>query len=175
MEKLYHISEDPRIKIFEPRPASFYPKHVLRHAVFAISGQLLHNYLLPRNCPRVTFYAGPDTTEKDRIRFMGNSTATYVVAVESAWLRHIQQAIIYCYEFPPDTFSLFDQCAGYYVSLVPVTPVSVRPIYNVMAEMLQQNVELRFMPSLTGLADAVKYSTLNFSLIRMQYAKTGGT
>jgi hypothetical protein len=172
MEHLYHISEDPKIKIFEPRPASFYP-HILRNAVFAISGQLLHNYLLPRDCPRVTFYAGPDTTEKDRIRFMGNSTATYVVAVESGWLQRIQQAIIYCYEFPPDTFSLFDKCAGYYVSLLPVTHLSVRPVYNVMAEMLQRNVELRFMPSLTGLADAVKYSTLNFSLIRMQYAKSG--
>lgn len=171
MEKLFHISDDPKIKIFEPRPASFYPGHILRKAVFAISGTLLHNYLLPRNCPRVTFYAGPDTTEHDRKKFLSNSTAAHVVAVESAWLKSIQQAIIYCYEFPTETFFLFDKCAGYYVSLLPVTPLSVKPVYNVMEEMLKQNVELRFMPSITGLAEAVKGSTMNFSLIRMQYAK----
>ncbi|MFY0252533.1 DUF6886 family protein [Chitinophaga sp. 30R24] len=171
MEKLYHISEDPKIKIFEPRPASYYPEHILRKAVFAISGQLLHNYLLPRDCPRVTFYAGPGTAETDKARFLGNSTAAYIVAVESAWLRDIQQAIIYCYELPADTFSLFDKCAGYYVSQLSVVPISVRPIYNVMEEMLKRNVELRFMPSITGLANAVKQSTLNFSLIRMQHVK----
>jgi hypothetical protein len=168
MERLYHISDDPKIKVFEPRPATFYPGHILRKAVFAISETLLHNYLLPRNCPRVTFYAGPDTTPADREQFLGNSTATYVVAVESAWLKSIQQAIIYCYEFPADTFFLFDKCAGYYVSMMPVTPLRVKPIYNVMEEMLKRNVELRFLPSITELAEAVKGSSMNFSLIRMR-------
>jgi hypothetical protein len=171
MERLFHISTDPKIAVFEPRPASFYPEHVLRRAVFAISDSLLHNYLLPRNCPRVAFYAGPETSEKDSAQFLGAGTATHVVAVESAWIKQIQQAIIYCYEFPVESFYLFDHVAGYYVSQLPVTPISVRPVYNVMEEMLKRNVELRFMPSLTRLADAVRSSTLHFSLIRMQYAK----
>ncbi|HVI49268.1 MAG TPA: hypothetical protein VM802_30665 [Chitinophaga sp.] len=161
MGKLYHISEDPKIKRFEPR----------EQGVFAISGELLHNYLLPRNCPRVTYYCGPQTSAMDRAQFFGYSTATYIVAVESAWLKQIQQAIIYCYEFPTDDFLLFDPCAGYYVAQKTITPLQVKPIYNVMDEMLKRNVELRFMPSLTSLAAAVKYSSLNFSLIRMQYAR----
>ncbi|WP_143305942.1 DUF6886 family protein [Chitinophaga vietnamensis] len=161
MEKLYHISEDPKIKCFEPRDQK----------VFAISGELLHNYLLPRDCPRVTYYCGPQTSATDRALFFGYSTANYIVAVESAWLKRIQQAIIYCYEFPADDFFLFDPCAGYYIAQKAITPLQVKPIYNVMEEMLKRQVELRFMPSITGLADAVKHSSLNFSLIRMQYAK----
>lgn len=171
MEKLYHISEDPKIKIFEPRPATAYPHRMLSDVVFAISGTLLHNYLLPRDCPRVAYYCGPQTSAADQARFLGHTTAAYVIAVESAWLKRIQQAIIYCYEFPGNDFVLFDQCAGYYIAQKTITPLGVKPIYNVMDEMLKRNVELRFMPSITGLANAVKYSTLNFSLIRMQYAR----
>lgn len=171
MEKLYHVSEDPKIKIFGPRPPEALQYRMLPDVVFAVSGELLHNYLLPRDCPRVSYYLAPHTSEKDRDHFLGNTTAKYVVAVESAWLKRIQQAILYCYEFPGNDFVLLDKCAGYYISQKTVTPIGVKPLYNVMEEMLKRNVELRFMPSITGLANAVRHTTLNFSLIRMQYAK----
>lgn len=171
MIRLYHISEDPKIKIFEPRAPIASQYRMLPEVVFAITGELLHNYLLPRDCPRVTCYAGPQTSIADRQHFFGNSTAAYIVAVEAAWIKRIQQAIIYCYEFPSENFYLLDKCAGYYISEKAVAPLQVKPIYNVMDEMLKRNVELRFMPSITNLASAVKESTLNCSLIRMRYAK----
>src|SRR5262245_12729949 len=96
-ERLFHISDDPKIKIFEPRPAPFYPDMIMGKVVFSINNTMLHNYLLPRNCPRVTFYAGAQTTEADKCRFMGTSTARYVVCVESAWLPAIQRTTLYSY------------------------------------------------------------------------------
>jgi hypothetical protein len=166
--KLFHISDQPRITTFEPKPAHFYSGIIRRNVVFAITDVLVHNYLLPRDCPRVTYYAGRRTSPEDRTRFFGFSTARHIITVESGWLHEIQRAILYCYEFPMDTFSLFDKNAGYYISYKPVTPLSVRPVYNVMEDLLKGNVELRFTPVLKDLADAVASSTLQYSLIRMR-------
>ncbi|MGC4037631.1 MAG: hypothetical protein QM764_16845 [Chitinophagaceae bacterium] len=167
-EPLYHISDNPKIKVFEPLPATFYNGLLGQDVVWAISEKMLHNYLLPRNCPRVTFYAGPDTTEADKQKFFGSSTAHYVVVVESKWLVPIQREVLYCYEFPTTDFKSFDECAGYYISHKSVTPIAAKPIYNLMEHMLQRNVELRFMPSIVALGEEVKKSTLQFSLIRMK-------
>jgi hypothetical protein len=71
---------------------------------------------------------------------------------------------------PGETFTLLDECAGYYVSRKPVVPVSVKKITGILDELLTRNIELRFVPSLWPLADAVKQSTLYFSLIRMRNA-----
>lgn len=169
-DKLFHVSDKSKIKIFEPLPAPFYPGVIKRDVVFAISDALLHNYLLPRNCPRVTYYAGRGTSPEDRNRFFGLSTARYIITVESGWWHEIQRSMLYCYEFPSETFSLFDKCAGYYISYKPVIPLSVRPVYNVMEELLKRNIELRFTPEFGGLAEAVGKSTLRYSLIRMRNA-----
>ena len=75
---LYHVSENPNISIFEPRlgPSCDHP------VVWAIDEGHLRNYLLPRDCPRVTFFAGPQTKSEDQIRFFNGSDV--VVAVEAA-------------------------------------------------------------------------------------------
>ena len=59
MEELFHVSDQPGITRFEPRPP---PPGNTTHTgrmVWAVGQRLLHNYLVPRDCPRVTFYAGP--------------------------------------------------------------------------------------------------------------------
>lgn len=74
----------PGIARFEPRPVR--PAHPLkldRPVVWAVEERLLHNYLLPRDCPRVTFYAQPTATPADVARLMGQTTARHVVAVET--------------------------------------------------------------------------------------------
>ena len=171
-ENLFHISDNPRIQVFEPRIASFHPGVITEKVVFAINNKLLHNYLLPRNCPRVTFYASPQTSEGDKRKFLRTSTAEHVVCVESGWLLAIQRGTLFCYEFSPRTFSLIDECAGYYISHSPVEPISVRPIYNIMEELLKRNVELRFMPSIIEIGELIKKTTMNFSLIRMHHAQS---
>ena len=69
-----------------------------------------------------------------------------------------------------DAFECLDECAGYFVSRVPVTPVRVEVYDDLVAELLRRGVELRFVPSLWRLHDAVAASTLQFSMIRMRNA-----
>ena len=55
----------------------------------------LRNYLVPRECPRVTYYAGGETTPADVERLLGSSPA--VVAVESGWLERLRSCRLYSY------------------------------------------------------------------------------
>jgi len=171
-ESLFHINEDGGIMLFEPRPSPSYFKEVTGDVVFAISGKLLHNYLLPRDCPRVCYYATDKTTAADKEKFIGPSAADYVINVEAGWYQKIKNTMLYCYELPVGSFTMLDECAGYYISYEPIVPLSVRTVTDVMEELLDKNVELRFTPSLIDLADAVSKSTLQFSNIRMRNART---
>jgi len=161
---LFHISEESGIRQFEPRPSQYTRDLV----VWAIDADRLHNYLVPRECPRVTYYAGRETTSADVERFLGSSPA--VVAVEVGWMKRLRSCRLYCYHLPPETFECIDECAGYYVSREPVVPARVEVIDDPMAEMLKRGVELRFVPSLWPLRDAVVKSSMQFSLIRMRNA-----
>jgi hypothetical protein len=102
---------------------------------------------------------------------MGNTTASHVIVVENGWYQQIKEITLYCYEFLPDDFMLIDECAGYYVSYKSAVPMAVTVIDDIMAVLLSRDIELRFMPSLTDIADAVRKSSLQFSLIRMRNAK----
>src|SRR5262245_2216426 len=97
---LYHVSEELNITRFEPRPAPDWPNPV----VWAIREDRLRNYLLPRDCPRVTFFAEPNSSSDDIARFLGTSHA--VVAFESAWLDRVRRTRLACYQFSEETFSL---------------------------------------------------------------------
>jgi hypothetical protein len=170
-ERLFHVSEEPGIAVFEPRPSPSFFAEIKGDVVFAIGERLLHNYLLPRDCPRVTYYRTETTIAEDAEKFFGESTAEFVVIVESGWYERIKNTTLYCYEFAPANFTLLDECAGYYMSYQAEKPVGVRIITDIMAELLSRNVEVRFTPSLINIAEAVSQSTLNFSIIRMRNAK----
>ena len=161
---LFHISEESGIARFEPRSSEYASGPV----VWAIDAHRLHNYLVPRECPRVTYYAGRETASADVERFLGPSLA--VVAVESGWLKRLRSCRLYCYHMPQETFECMDECAGYFVSRVPVVPARVEVIDDPVSEILKRGVELRFVPSLWPLRDAVVASSLQFSLIRMRNA-----
>lgn len=169
---LFHISEEPDIKIFEPRPSPSKFNSIKGDVVFAISEELMHNYLLPRDCPRVTYYVSAQTTKTDRDNYFKHSAADFVVVVEAGWYKKIINTTLYCYSFLPDTFILLDECAGYYISYESIKPIEVKVVTDLISELLKRNIELRFTPSLTALADAVSKSTLGFSLIRMRNAGT---
>jgi hypothetical protein len=162
---LFHISEEPGIELFEPRESEYSGGRL----VWAIHEDRLCNYLVPRACPRVTFYAGPETTEADVERFLGSSRA--VVAVESGWVERLRSCRLYCYHIRAETFECFDECAGYYISRQSARPERVDIYDDLIMELLGRGVELRFVPNLWPLRDAVVSSTLQFSLIRMGNAK----
>jgi hypothetical protein len=161
---LFHVCEDSGIERFEPRPSAYAAEPV----VWAFDADRLRNYLLPRECPRVTYYPGPETTAADVERFLGSSPA--VIAVESGWLERLRSCRLYCYHLPPETFACLDECAGYFVSRAPVVPTRVEVVDDLLAALLGRGVELRFVPGLWPLRDVVVSSTLRFSLIRMRNA-----
>ncbi|HEY0602108.1 MAG TPA: hypothetical protein VGD58_04310 [Herpetosiphonaceae bacterium] len=170
-DTLFHISDQPGITRFEPRPAPGPNPTQTGAMVWAIDQQHLHNYLLPRDCPRVTFYALPESSPEDVTRLLSYSSASYIIAIEAGWLPAVQRQRLYCYELPGAEFALLDAGAGYYISREPVIPRAVTAIDDLLGELLRHDVELRIMPSLWPLYDAVVASTLQFSIIRMRNAQ----
>jgi len=168
--KLYHISDKPGIKRFDPRPAPDPSAKQKGLMVWAIDYEHVHNYLLPRDCPRVTFFASKDSDPKDVERLMSGTSAKHVVAIETCWLPEIQKQCLYQYEFNSEGFALVDEVAGYYVSRKPVIPIAETKIDNILAALLEHDVELRIMPSLLKLRETVINSTLGYSIIRMHKA-----
>ena len=164
LDMLFHVSEEYGIERFEPRPSQYADEPV----VWAVDADRLRNYLLPRECPRVTYSAGRETTTADVERFLGSSSA--VIAVESAWLERLRTCRLYCYHLPHETFQCLDECAGYFVCREPVVPTHVQVFDDVLAALLGRRVELRFVPNLWSLREAVVSSTLRFSIIRMRNA-----
>ena len=161
---LYHVSEEPSIGVFEPRQLAPSGEPL----VWAIDDERLRNYLVPRECPRVTFFAGPRTTIADRERFLGSSPA--VVAIESGWFERVRSCRLFCYHLPGESFECRDPTAGYFVSRVAVTPMRIDVIQDPVLAILQRGVELRVLPDLWSLRDAVIASTLEFSIIRWRNA-----
>src|SRR5262249_30241036 len=157
-----HISEEPNIARFDPRPPPSASSGQTGLMVWAVDERLLHNYLLPRDCPRVTFYATPSSAPEDVARLIGASSATYVVAIESRWLPAVRSGVLYKYALPPQAFTAVDQGAGYYIARDPVVPLAVTRIDDILGALLARDIELRVMPSLWQLHDAVVASTLQF-------------
>jgi len=176
VERLYHVSDQPDITLFEPRPVrAGHPHGDLSAVVWAVGERRLHNYLLPRDCPRVTFYATADSGPADVARLLGTTAARHVVAVESGWLDTIRNTTLWLYELPGQPFTLLDPIAVYYVTHKSVRPLSVRRVDDLLAELAARDVELRITPSLWPLRDAVLASSLHFSFIRMANAQPRGS
>ena len=92
--RLFHVSEDATIDVFRPRPLPQPVEGAPDFAVWAIDEDHLANYLLPRDCPRVTFRANPSTSQTDVENFFDNTSARSMIVVEQAWLDHLLDAVI---------------------------------------------------------------------------------
>jgi hypothetical protein len=165
-ERLFHVSEQSGLRRFEPR------SHASGRAlVWAIAESRLHNYLLPRDCPRVTYYACSSTTAVDRATFFSASTSESVVAIEKGWLGAVCSTPLYVYELPSERFVLHDAIAGYFVSAETVQPIAQLCVPRPLDALLARPVELRLLSSLVPLRDAVVRSSLGFSIIRFANAR----
>ncbi|MBQ3229646.1 MAG: hypothetical protein IJB49_01370 [Clostridia bacterium] len=169
--KLFHVSEEPDIKFFEPRLPSRSDLDQTVGLVWAIDEKRLPNFLTPRDCPRVTFHIGNQTTDEDKRKFFTSSNYSHVVIVERAWIDRMKNTTLYLYEFAPDDFVLQDSVAGYYVSTKVQYPKAKHIVTDLFAELIKRNVEIRITDNLWDIAEAVKASTLNWSLCRMANAK----
>jgi hypothetical protein len=169
--RFFHVSERAGIARFEPRPPPSLDAGVSDDVVWAIEARLLANYLLPRDCPRVTFHATAATTPADVARFFAAEQPRHAVVIEEAWAARVRATVLRLYEFPPAKFTLADATAAYWVSREPVVPLLETGVADLPAAIEATGAEFRTVPSLWPLRDAVFASTLGFSFIRMRHAQ----
>jgi hypothetical protein len=169
-EWVYHFSEEGEIQEFVPRPVASNPES--EPLVWAIDSTHAWLYYFPRDCPRVAYWVLPESQTEDTERYFADTTARYVVAIESGWLERMQKTVLYRYTFSTENFiSLRDH--GCHVTRQTVTPVSVEPVGDLLLALSRQtDVELRITPSLWRLWDGIVQSTLHFSGIRLRNARS---
>ena len=170
MTRLFHVSEQPDIRMFEPRASLSDHGGVTGDAVWAIDYDHLPHYLTPRECPRITLRSGPDTTAEDKKKFFKDGHER-VIAVEMEWYERLKSAQLYLYEFPHEPFTLVDAIAGYFISPQPVEPKSVKTISNLIERIVEHGYKLRLLPNLWPLREAAIVSTVQYSIIRIRNAK----
>ena len=168
--RLFHVSEEPYITEFRPRPPVRRDLNPDVGLGWALAESHLPNFLTPRNCPRVCFHAGPETSAEDRKRFFTSDTISYVVVIEQGWFSRMARTTLFLYEFDPAGFTIQDSAAGYYVAAETQHPTARHRVDDLFAELFSRGVELRITDNLWGIGDRVKESTLIWSLCRMGYA-----
>ena len=168
--RLFHVSEEADIREFIPRLPMRKDLDPNTGLVWAIDEAHLPNFLTPRNCPRVCYHIGPNTTERDRKRFFSDSI-NYVVVLEHGWYDAMRNTTLYLYEFAADEFVLQDDVAGYWVATTVQKPIAKYELYDLISEQNKRGVDLQFAASLYDIAREVKESTLNWSICRMAFAQ----
>ena len=168
MTKLFHVSDRDDIVRFNPRVAPSDPN--ARIGVWAIDEDHLGNQLLPRDCPRVCFRTGQSTSPQDIGRFLFGDAAARVIAIEAAWWQRVTRATLWVYELPAEPCTLLDEVAGYYLAETSVTPIDRREVSDIPVAIIELGYELRVMPTLWPLREAVITSTLALSVIRWRNA-----
>lgn len=168
---LYHFSEESDIRRFSPRPTKAYPH--LKPVVFAINEEQSLHYYFPRDCPRVIYWKADWSSDEDIQRFFSDTTVNKIIAVENDWLDRIRHTKLYRYTFAEDSFKLQDEAstAGYYISYKEVEPLKVELVGDLIGQIVEQEVELRFTPNLYPLRDRIIASTLDYSIIRFRNAQ----
>ncbi|WP_341279179.1 DUF6886 family protein [Paenibacillus sp. FSL H8-0537] len=156
--KLYHFSEEDNISIFKPRVKE--NRKDMPPVVWAIDDEHQFTFFFPRDCPRVIYTKSNSITEQDFIRFFGTTNADIVITVETNWYKTIMNTTLFRYELPIDSFSLFDETAGYYISDKEVKPYLMTTINNGIEKLMEMNIEVRFTPNLNKLRNELLKSSI---------------
>jgi len=163
---LWHISENASIERFEPRVSATAESDEPR--VWAVDTRHVPMFWFPRDCPRGTFWATPETAPADAERLLAG--ATRVHAVEGAWLDRIRAARVVAYRLPEETFAPDPGVGGYWLSREPVAPLELVELGDLLSLHADAGIELRIVENLWPLWDRVIAATLEFSGIRLRNA-----
>jgi hypothetical protein len=185
---LWHVSEEDALTRFEPRP---FGGHGLTRRddgsivampkaeggdplVWAVDTRHLPLYWFPRDCPRGTFWARPETSDADVEQFLDGDRARRVHAIESVWLDGVRDARVFAYRMPDATFRRHETVGGYWVSPAAVEALERIELGDLLARHADAGIELRVVPTILPLWDRVVASTLEFSGMRLRNAGPRG-
>ena len=163
---LLHFSEDPHIEHFVPHVPATNPDHP--PAVWAIDADHAPLYWFPRDCPRVTVWAD-DAEQLTALHERFTTTARRVHAAELGWLARNRAVELFVYELPPATFRPWEPAYGQWISEVPVEPLGVTRAGDLLRRHAAAGIELRLVPDLHPLREAVLGSGLPFSMVRVHH------
>jgi len=167
--RLFHVSEEDNIEVFIPRIPTREDMDKSKGLVWALTEELLPQFLTPRECPRVTYRIKETTTQNDIFRFF-SSSSDYCVAIEYAWYKRLINTTLYVYEFNTANFYSNDN-AGYYVSDQTEIPISKTQYDDLLNELFRCKVEVRIIENLWDFADKIKNTTLQYSICDMANAQ----
>ena len=102
--RLFHVSEELDIQVFHPRFPKRNDLYPTIGLVWAIDEEHFPNFLVPRDCPRVTYHVSPQTNSEDINRFFSSYGAYHAVVLENGWYHSIINTVLYLYEFEPNDF-----------------------------------------------------------------------
>lgn len=154
--RLFHVSEESDIGIFIPRTPTRDDLDKSIKLVWAIDEKRLPNFLTPRNCPKVAYYAGENTSESDRDKFFSSSSISHAVVIENQWFEKMKNTTLYLYELDKKDFVLQDSIAGYYVAETPQTPKAKCELTDLFSELIKRNVEIRLVDNLWDIAEKIE-------------------
>ena len=161
--ELFHFSHDPGIRRFVPHVPPTNPTH--EPAVWAIDAAHASLYWFPRDCPRVTAWPRNDS-EQAVFREAFTTTASRVHAIELGWLPSMSTTVLYRYRFDAATFRPWPEAAGQWISDLPVDPIEVEPVGDLLELHVHADIELRAVPSLWPLRDLAVSDRWDFSIVR---------
>ena len=169
--RLFHVSEEENIAVFEPRLPKRTDMDHAKAVVWAVEEAFLPLYLAPRDCPRVVYRAGEKAEAQDVDRYCALPEGQFVTVIEKDWLECLQHTTLYLYEFDTKDFALQDAVAGFYIAESPQIPIARHILSDIMGALEQKKAELRTVDNLWELVDGIQTSTLDWFISRMRFAK----
>lgn len=165
--RLFHFSEDPTIKRFEPHVPATNPTQTA--AVWAIDERHAPLYWFPRDCPRVTAWPRTDVEQRAFVEQLC-CDAGRLHAVEFGWFDRMRSTTLYRYEFDPATFAPWADASGQWISRSSVEPRSIVAMADPLQLHADAEIELRLLDDLWPLVDRVMAGPWDFSLVRLANA-----
>ena len=167
MSHLLHYSEDPNIKVFHPHVPASSPDNP--PMVWAVDEEHAPGFWFPRDAPRACCWGEPKGEIARSLLGMGAYRRMH--AIEAAWLERMRACRLYVYRFDSAPFGIHNDDAGYFSTRESIRPLSVEPFGDLLSRHIEAAIELRIVPSLWPIIDAIVASGLQFSIIRKMDAR----